>query len=157
RTGHHAGECQHSANTLFASEARLMARLYDRSHHTRATCPGKVPLRLESLEDRAVPATFMVTNTADTGAGSLRQAIISANNSFGADTINFDPMIFSAGSTINLSNANDFAGQLDGYTVNDSLTINGPGVLNLTLNGATNGGARIMTVDHTRAGDDGTA
>src|SRR5262249_18282876 len=43
-----------------------------------------------------------------------------------------------------------------GYTINDAVTINGPGVLNPTLNGATNGGARIMTVDHTAARDDGT-
>ena len=37
------------------------------------------PLRLESLEDRCVPATFMVTNIDDDGVGSLRQAIFNAN------------------------------------------------------------------------------
>jgi hypothetical protein len=35
-------------------------------------------------------ATFTVTTTADSGAGSLRQAIINANNAAGADTIEFD-------------------------------------------------------------------
>jgi hypothetical protein len=35
-------------------------------------------------------ATFTVTSTADSGASSLRQAIISANGSPGADTINFN-------------------------------------------------------------------
>lgn len=35
-------------------------------------------------------ATFTVTNTNDSGAGSLRQAITEANNSPGADTINFN-------------------------------------------------------------------
>jgi hypothetical protein len=35
-------------------------------------------------------ATFTVTNTNDTGAGSLRQAITDANNAAGADTIDFD-------------------------------------------------------------------
>jgi hypothetical protein len=35
-------------------------------------------------------ATFTVTNTNDSGAGSLRQAITDANNSPGADTINFN-------------------------------------------------------------------
>src|SRR3990167_1086667 len=34
-------------------------------------------------------ATFTVTNTNDSGAGSLRQAIIDANSSGGIDTINF--------------------------------------------------------------------
>jgi hypothetical protein len=32
-------------------------------------------LRLESLEAREVPATFTVTNTADSGPGSLRQVM----------------------------------------------------------------------------------
>src|ERR1700745_497126 len=35
-------------------------------------------------------ATFTVTNTNDSGAGSLRQAIINANNTAGADTITFN-------------------------------------------------------------------
>ncbi len=43
----------------------------------------------ELLEDRRVLATFVVTTTADAGAGSLRQAIIDANTTAGADTINF--------------------------------------------------------------------
>jgi hypothetical protein len=38
----------------------------------------------------AYAATFTVTNTNDIGAGSLRQAIISANSAPGADTINFN-------------------------------------------------------------------
>ena len=37
-----------------------------------------------------VAATFTVTNTNDSGAGSLRQAIISANSSAGADQISFN-------------------------------------------------------------------
>src|SRR6266851_10414559 len=38
-------------------------------------------LHLEQLEDRTVPSTFTVTNTNDSGAGSLRQAILDANTS----------------------------------------------------------------------------
>ena len=34
---------------------------------------------LEALEDRCLPSTFTVLNTADGGAGSLRQAILDAN------------------------------------------------------------------------------
>lgn len=44
---------------------------------------------IEPLEARIAPATFVVTNPADTGAGSLRAAIESANNAAGADTITF--------------------------------------------------------------------
>ena len=38
----------------------------------------------------SVAATFTVTNTNDTGAGSLRQAIINANAATDADVINFN-------------------------------------------------------------------
>ncbi|MEP6923260.1 MAG: hypothetical protein ABI954_02240, partial [Pyrinomonadaceae bacterium] len=38
----------------------------------------------------AAAATFTVTNTNDTGAGSLRQAILDANAAAGDDIIAFD-------------------------------------------------------------------
>src|SRR5439155_8764810 len=44
------------------------------------TRPTTRRLRLEPLEGRDVPATFTVTNTDDSGGGSLRQAITDANN-----------------------------------------------------------------------------
>ena len=44
----------------------------------------------QNLEDRRVLSTFTVTNIADTGAGSLRQAIIDANTNVGPDTIEFN-------------------------------------------------------------------
>jgi Ca2+-binding RTX toxin-like protein len=47
-------------------------------------------LRYESLEVRQLLATFAVVNTADAGAGSLRQAILDANANPGADDIRFD-------------------------------------------------------------------
>src|SRR5262249_22793534 len=93
--------------------------------------PRNVQLRLQCLEDRTVPATFTVTNSADTGVGSLRQAIINANALVGADTIVFDKAAFASGATINLNNSNDLNG--DGYNINDSVTIIGPGALALAL------------------------
>ena len=45
---------------------------------------------MEVLEHRLVLSTFLVTNTEDSGAGSLRQAIVDANESSGADTIEFN-------------------------------------------------------------------
>ena len=46
---------------------------------------------LAGLSGRTVAAaTFTVTNTGDSGTGSLRQAITDANNNAGADTIAFD-------------------------------------------------------------------
>src|SRR5438094_6829098 len=46
-------------------------------------------LRLEGLEDRMVPSAFTVLNTNDSGAGSLRQAVLDANANVGVDTIVF--------------------------------------------------------------------
>ena len=45
---------------------------------------------LAALPAAAVGAVFTVTNVSDSGAGSLRQAILSANASAGADTIRFN-------------------------------------------------------------------
>src|SRR5258708_7206107 len=45
--------------------------------------------RVERLEDRAVPTVYTVTNTGDGGAGALRQAILDANATPGADSIQF--------------------------------------------------------------------
>src|SRR5688572_1802905 len=63
-----------------------MASLSLRNHrdsksHGPADKRARRPFRplLEALEDRLAPAIFSVTNTLDTGAGSLRQAITDAN------------------------------------------------------------------------------
>jgi len=50
-------------------------------------------------------ATFTVTNILDTGAGSLRQAIVDANANPGSDTITFDPVVFATPQTITLTSA----------------------------------------------------
>ncbi|MGA2799646.1 MAG: Ig-like domain repeat protein, partial [Thermoguttaceae bacterium] len=52
-------------------------------------------LRIEPLEVRTLLSTYTVTNTADSGPGSLRQAITDANANLGTDTIAFS--IASAG------------------------------------------------------------
>jgi hypothetical protein len=44
---------------------------------------------LEALEERALPSTFLVTNTDDAGAGSFRQAILDANATPGTNEIDF--------------------------------------------------------------------
>jgi hypothetical protein len=49
-----------------------------------------VPRGAESLEPRRLLSTFQVTTTADTGAGSFRQAILDANALTGPDEIRFD-------------------------------------------------------------------
>ena len=60
----------------------------------RSTRPAACrPLVLQALEDRKLLSCFVVTNTADSGPGSLRQAIIDTNNNTfnsGVDSINFN-------------------------------------------------------------------
>jgi predicted outer membrane repeat protein len=77
-------------------------------------------------------ATFTVTNTADNGSGSLRQAILDANAASGADTIVFSGV----SGTITLT-----TGQI---TVTDSLTITGPGASVLTITNPTD---RALLID----------
>jgi titin len=52
--------------------------------------PRSYRLRLEPLEDRLLLSTFLVTTTADAGAGSFRQAILDANATPEPNTIAFD-------------------------------------------------------------------
>ncbi|MEH2128073.1 DUF4347 domain-containing protein [Nostoc sp.] len=70
----------------------------------------------------------VVTNTNDSGAGSLRQAILNANATAGADTITFAGMFTDATPDIITLTS----GKL---TITDDVTILGTGALNLTISG----------------------
>src|SRR5262245_40609041 len=85
--------------------------------------PGPLCLALEQLEGRTVPSTFRVVNLADSGAGSLRQAVLDANAKPGADRITFAPA--ARDGTIALT-----SGQL---SITDDLRIDGPGASRLTV------------------------
>ncbi len=64
------------------------------SGRRRASSRNRRELKLtpwmQLLETRQLMSIYVVTNTTDSGAGSLRQAILDANGGAGADTINFD-------------------------------------------------------------------
>jgi hypothetical protein len=71
---------------------RFLKRLCTSSARTSSVARGPARaarLNAELLEDRLVPSTFWVTNTLDSGPGSLRQAILQANAHPGLDTIAF--------------------------------------------------------------------
>ena len=74
----------------------------------------------------ATAATFTVTNTNDSGAGSLRDAVAQANAAPGANTIDF-----SVTGTIVLTSG--------AIQIIDALTIQGPGADQLTIDGNANG------------------
>src|SRR5260370_33846696 len=63
-----------------------------RATQSRRSRRSFVP-QLTVLEERTVPSTFTVTNLADSGSGSLRDAVQQANLSPGADTIQFAPRL----------------------------------------------------------------
>jgi hypothetical protein len=71
--------------------------------------------RLEWLEGRCLPTSFIVTSAADSGPGTLRNTVAAAHN---GDTIGFDPSL--VGKTIALTSG--------AITIKASLAITGPGV-----------------------------
>jgi hypothetical protein len=90
---------------------------------SRRACTPR--LAVEVLDDRCLPSTFTVTNLLDSGAGSLRAAVVAANANPGADSIDF-----ATTGTGTLT-----SGKLD---ITDSVTINGPGAGALTLTVSSN-------------------
>lgn len=86
----------------------------------------------------------VVTNTNDSGEGSLRQAIENANIFAGANTVSFEGDVFTDATpdTITLT-----SGQL---AIADDVTIQGTGANNLTISG--NNTSRVFTIS--RAGTD---
>jgi len=81
--------------------------------------------RLEALEGRVVLSTLTVTNTLDSGKGSLRYEIAHANKN---TTIVFDPSL--DGQTITLTS--------DELAITTGLTIQGPGAGQLAISGGKN-------------------
>jgi hypothetical protein len=117
--------------TLFARAGRTWNRSIRQRGRSNGPARRWARLRLDQLEERAVPATFQVNSLGDTGAGSgttgdLRYAINQSNGTPGANTITFAPGI--AG-TISLTS------QLPPIT--NDVTIQGPGKENLVIDGGS--------------------
>jgi hypothetical protein len=93
-------------------------------------------LWVRPLEERAMPATFTVLNTLDAGAGSLRQAVLNANNTVAPDTIVFDATAFASPQTITLT-----SGQI---SIADTMSVVGPAA-RVTISG--NNTSRIFNID----------
>jgi hypothetical protein len=129
---------------------RLTAKNFPIKRTSTAKPSSRRRLILETLEDRTVPAVFLVTNTADVGAGSFRQAILDANaspNVGGPDVINFNipgSGVHTISPHLPLPDITDPA-SIDGYTQpGASPNTNGPGlgdnaVLQIELDGTNTG------------------
>jgi len=115
-----------------------------------APTPLSVPAGQVGTVKVAIPQTFVVNATNDEsvdsdGKTSLREAIIAANKATGADSVTFDPTVFSSPQTIFLDTATD---RID---VTDSVTIQGPAQKVTVDGGATLGifnfnGTGVITV-----------
>ena len=71
----------------------------------RRTSRASAQPRLEALEDRLVPTRLLVITAADSGAGTLRAAITTANQTQGLVTIDFAIGTSGSSQTINLTSA----------------------------------------------------
>jgi hypothetical protein len=98
-------------------------------------------LELLGLEERVVPASFTVINDSDSGAGSLRQAILDANATAANDTIDFS--VVNSPYTINLASA---LPNIASTSSAGTLTINGLGASSLTID-ANQGSFSIFTIN----------
>lgn len=81
---------------------------------------------VEPLEERIAPAVFVVANDLDFGDGSLRDAILKANESPDKDVIRFDKDFFSEPRTIEIRGV---------LLIGESVKIIGPGSDLLTIDG----------------------
>lgn len=86
---------------------------------------------LAGMPVSADAATFIVTNSNDSGAGSLRQAVLDANSNAGADTINF---AINAPATVILTSG--------ALTTSGTLTINGSSIHPTVISG--NNASRVF-------------
>ena len=129
-----AATLQHAAARQF-SPRPLVAAV------TRAL-PGAMLLSAGALLSPAVlAATYPVSNTNDSGSGSLRDAIAQANANPGADIVTFNSNITG---TISLT-----TGTLQ---ITDDLDIQGPGASVLTVDGSGIATVTAQGADHTHHG-----
>jgi hypothetical protein len=101
-------------------------------------------LRFETLEARDVPATFVVSTLADSGAGSLREALLQANSTLGADRINFAVAgsIELASALPAITDRVDIDGSsAPGYTSTPLVQVDSAGVAGITFETGSEGSA----------------
>ena len=103
-----------------------------RNRRSRISSAPAPRASIEGLETRTLLSTYTVTNTNDSGAGSLRQAILDANRHAGADTIRF--AIGSGARTISPRSA--LPGVMDTTTLDATSQPGYPGKPLIELNGS---------------------
>jgi hypothetical protein len=115
-----------------------------RTKHQSKVAARRRPCRLfvELLDDRCLPSVFLVTNTLDAGAGSLRQAILDANANPGPDTIDFNI----PGSGVHTIAVGDPAG-LPLPAITDTVTIDGYSQPGASVNTLSVGDNAVLQIE----------
>jgi hypothetical protein len=89
--------------------------------------------RFDELEDRTLPSTFTVLNLADSGDGSLRQAVLDANADAGPAQITFAPGL--QGMIVLTSGP---------LSITSDVTVSGPGADQIAVSG--NDASRVFSI-----------
>src|SRR5688572_16449107 len=118
---------------LNQTRSKSLNSISARRRPTRRRSPASL-LCLETLEARCLLSTVSVLNFAESGPGSLREAIMAANSAPGADVIRFAPA--ARDGTIALT-----SGDLN---ITDDLIIDGPGAGRLAVSG--NDASRVFRI-----------
>jgi hypothetical protein len=127
----------------------------------RKLSPFLRPPQLTYLEERITPSNtpIIVSSNADSGAGTLRQAIIDANTTAGDDIINFSITgtitLNSLSNTVNASLPTIISAStpITGGGTAGTLTITGPGATSLTISGLDGGnGSRDFNIFNIASG-----
>jgi Right handed beta helix region len=93
--------------------------------------------KVVSLLTELVKTSTVVTNVNDSGPGSLRQAVLTANSLASGQIVSFDSSVFSSSKTINLTSG--------AIPITDTLTISGPGSKRVLV--SAGGLSRIFEID----------
>ena len=120
--------CSPLAQTSFLSFALSASQLLRR--YSQRLLPAIAAGMILLFAASAFASTDVVTTLADSGTGSLRAALAAANSG--------DTIVFSSGltGTITLASA---------LTINQNVTIQGPGASNLTISGANQVGVFVVS------------
>jgi CSLREA domain-containing protein len=126
----------HSQSQTFSPWRRRLSR---RAPSGFSRIGSRYRPRFDVMEERTLLSSFVVSNTNDSGTGSLRQAIQGANAQSGDNDITFDPTAFASAQTITLS-----SGQLELGNTSGTETITGPAA-GVTVNAG--GTSRVFQID----------
>ncbi len=121
------------------NEAALLAGKLYLNVHTATNSGGEIRGNLVPVTE-TVPSSIVVLNNADSGTGSLRQAITDAAAQSGANIITFDPHVFTGGTANVITLTTNNGETAIAFSDSGGLTIDASAApAGITIDGADNG------------------